>query len=192
MKESSIFYSPLATGANSPLTEGGGTTILNKHQLQITIERLSCQIIENYTDLSSVALIGLQPRGIFLADKIFKQLQKIKPGQDFHYGKLDITFYRDDIRKELHEPNQTDISFSIEDKNVILIDDVLFTGRTIRAALDAILSFGRPRKVELCVLINRRYSRQLPIQPDYCGKSIDSIISQKVKVEWDKEEVNLY
>jgi pyrimidine operon attenuation protein/uracil phosphoribosyltransferase len=182
----------LATGANSPLTEGNGTTILNKHQLQITIERLSCQIIENYIDLSSVALIGLQPRGIFLADKIFKQLQKIKPGQHFHYGKLDITFYRDDIRKELHEPNQTDISFSIEDKNVILIDDVLFTGRTIRAALDAILSFGRPRKVELCVLINRRYSRQLPIQPDYCGKSIDSIISQKVKVEWDKEEVNLY
>ena len=192
MKESSIFYSPLPTGANSPLTEGSGTTILNKHQLQITIERLSCQVIENYMDLSSVALIGLQPRGIFLADKIFKQLQKIKPEQHFNYGKLDITFYRDDIRKELHEPNQTDISFSIEDKNVILIDDVLFTGRTIRAALDAILSFGRPRKVELCVLINRRYSRQLPIQPDYCGKSIDSIISQKVKVEWNKEEVNLY
>ena len=192
MKGSSIFYSPLPTGANSPLTEGSGTTILNKHQLQITIERLSCQVIENYMDLSSVALIGLQPRGIFLADKIFKQLQKIKPEQHFNYGKLDITFYRDDIRKELHEPNQTDISFSIEEKNVILIDDVLFTGRTIRAALDAILSFGRPRKVELCVLINRRYSRQLPIQPDYCGKSIDSIITQKVKVEWNKEEVNLY
>ncbi|HEY5393450.1 MAG TPA: bifunctional pyr operon transcriptional regulator/uracil phosphoribosyltransferase PyrR, partial [Hanamia sp.] len=131
-------------------------------------------------------------RGIFLADKIYEQLKKIKPEHKFLYGKLDITFYRDDLRKELHAPNQTDISFSIEDKNVILIDDVLFTGRTIRAALDAILSFGRPRKVELCVLINRRYSRQLPIQPDYCGKSIDSIISQKVKVEWDKGEVNLY
>ena len=167
-------------------------TILNKHQLQITIERLACQVIENYVDLSSVVLIGLQPRGIFLADKIYKQLKKIKPEQNFFYGKLDITFYRDDIRKELREPNQTDITFSLEDKNVILIDDVLFTGRTIRAALDAILSYGRPKKVELCVLINRRYSRQLPIQPDYCGKSIDSIISQKVKVEWDKEEVNLY
>lgn len=167
-------------------------TILNKHQLQITIERLAYQIIENYADLSSVALIGLQPRGIFLADKIYNQLKKIKPEQDFLYGKLDITFYRDDIRKELHVPNQTDITFSIEDKNVILIDDVLFTGRTIRAALDALLSFGRPKKVELCVLINRVSSRQLPIQPDYCGKSIDSIITQKVKVEWDKEEVNLY
>jgi pyrimidine operon attenuation protein / uracil phosphoribosyltransferase len=167
-------------------------TILNKHQLQITIERLAYQIIENYADLSSVVLIGLQPRGIFLADKIYNQLKKIRPEHDFLYGKLDITFYRDDIRKELHVPNQTDITFSIEDKNVILIDDVLFTGRTIRAALDALLSFGRPKKVELCVLINRVSSRQLPIQPDYCGKSIDSIITQKVKVEWDKEEVNLY
>jgi len=167
-------------------------TILNKYQLQITIERLACQVIENYADLTSVVLIGLQPRGIFLADKIYEQFKKIRPGHEFLYGKLDITFYRDDIRKQLHAPNQTDITFSLEDKNVILIDDVLFTGRTIRAALDAILSYGRPKKVELCVLINRRYSRQLPIQPDYCGKSIDSIISQKVKVEWDKEEVNLY
>lgn len=167
-------------------------TILNKYQLQITIERLACQVIENYVDLSSVVLIGLQPRGIFLADKIYEHLKKINPGYELNYGKLDITFFRDDIRKQLFEPNQTDISFSLEDKNVILIDDVLFTGRTIRAALDAILSYGRPKKVELCVLVNRRYSRQLPIQPDYCGKSIDSIISQKVKVEWDKEEVNLY
>ncbi len=167
-------------------------TILSKYQLQITVERLACQVIENYADLSSVVLIGLQPRGIFLADKIYEHLKKIKPNHQFLYGKLDITFYRDDIRKELHTPNQTDISFSIEDKNVILIDDVLFTGRTIRAALDAILSYGRPRKTELCVLINRRYSRQLPIQPDYCGKSIDSIISQKVRVEWGKDEVNLY
>ena len=167
-------------------------TILDKYQLQITIERLAYQLVENYSDLSSVAIIGIQPRGIFLSDKIFEQLKKIAPDNKIDYGKMDITFYRDDIRKELHSPNQTNISFSIEDKNVILIDDVLYTGRTIRAALDALLAFGRPKKVELCVLINRRYSRQLPIQPDYCGKAIDSIISQKVKVEWDKEQVVLY
>ena len=167
-------------------------TLLNKQQLQITIERLTYQIIENYQDLSDVVIIGIQPRGIFLADRINGQLRKIIPEQPIRYGKLDITFYRDDVRKELHIANQTSIDFSLEGKNVILIDDVLFTGRTIRAALDAILSFGRPDKVELCILINRRYNRQLPIQPDYCGKSIDSIISQKVKVEWDKEEVNLY
>ena len=167
-------------------------TILDKSRLQITIERLAYQVIENYTDLSSVVLLGIQPRGVFLADKIYKQIVKMNLDVLPQYGKIDITFYRDDIRKELHEPNKTDIPFSIEEKNVILIDDVLYTGRTIRAALDALLSFGRPQKVELCVLINRRYSRQLPIQPDYCGKAIDSIISQKVKVEWDKEEVNLY
>lgn len=167
-------------------------TLLNKNQLQITIERLAYQIIENYQDLKDVVIIGIQPRGIFLADKINEQLRKIKPDQPIPYGKLDITFYRDDVRNELHIANQTSINFSLEKKNVILIDDVLFTGRTIRSALDAILSFGRPDKVELCILINRRYNRQLPIQPDYCGKSIDSIISQKVKVEWDKEEVNLY
>ena len=167
-------------------------TILDKYQLQITIERLAYQLIENYSDLSSVVIIGIQPRGIFLSDKIIAQLKKIIPGNTIEYGKMDITFYRDDIRKELHTPNQTNISFSIEDKNVVLIDDVLYTGRTIRAALDALLAFGRPKKVELCVLINRRYSRQLPIQPDYFGKAIDSLISQKVKVEWDKEEVVLY
>ena len=123
----------------------------------------------------------------------------IKAEENFlpiNYGKLDITFYRDDIRKEIHVPNQTDIKFSIEDKNVVLIDDVLYTGRTIRAALDALMDFGRPAKVELMVLIDRRYSRQLPIQPDYTGKSIDSIITQRVKVLWkekdEKDEVVIF
>ncbi|HNE93882.1 MAG TPA: bifunctional pyr operon transcriptional regulator/uracil phosphoribosyltransferase PyrR, partial [Chitinophagaceae bacterium] len=111
------------------------------------------------------------------------------------YGKLDITFYRDDVRNELHIANKTDINFSIENKRVVLIDDVLWTGRTIRAALDALIDFGRPAKVELCVLINRRFNRELPIQPDYTGKAIDTFISEKVKVAWkendEKEEVIL-
>ena len=128
-------------------------TILDKSRLQITIERLAYQVIENYTDLSSVVFLGIQPRGVFLADKIYNQISKMGLEVLPQYGKIDITFYRDDIRKELHEPNKTDIPFSIEEKNVILIDDVLYTGRTIRAALDALLSFGRPQKVELCVLI---------------------------------------
>lgn len=167
-------------------------TILDKYQLKLTIQRLSHQLLENHDDFKNTVLIGLQPRGVFLADKIVQHLSDINPGRKVQYGKLDITFYRDDIRKELHMPNHTNISFSIEDKKVILIDDVLYTGRTIRAALDALLDFGRPQKVELCVLIDRRFSRQLPIQPDYCGRSIDSIISQKVKVEWEREEVMLY
>ena len=141
---------------------------------------------------NDTVIIGLQPRGVFLSDRIMDEIRKEPAAKNINYGKLDITFYRDDIRKELHVANHTDIPFTIEGKRVILIDDVLYTGRTIRAALDALLDFGRPGKVELCVLIDRRFSRQLPIQPDYVGKAIDSIISQKVKVEWDKKEVILY
>ena len=166
--------------------------ILTEQQLGITIKRLAHQILENNSDLTNTVLIGLQPRGVFLSDKIVEEIKREMPAEKIHYGKLDITFYRDDIRKELHIANQTDIPFSIEGKRVVLIDDVLYTGRTIRAALDALLDFGRPEKVELCVLIDRRFSRQLPIQPDYTGKSIDSIVSQKVKVEWDRQEVVLY
>ena len=166
--------------------------ILKGQQLSITIKRLAHQILEDNNDLTSTVIVGLQPRGIYLSDQIVAEIKKELPGTKIHYGKLDITFYRDDIRKELHIANQTDIPFSLEGKKVVLIDDVLYTGRTIRAALDALLAFGRPEKVELCVLIDRRFSRQFPIQPDYVGKSIDSIISQKVKVEWIRQEVVLY
>lgn len=167
-------------------------SILSAEQLAITIKRLAQQILEDHIDLENTVLIGIQPRGVFLSDQIVAEIKKELSSEKIAYGRLDITFYRDDIRKELHIANQTDIPFSIEGKNVILIDDVLYTGRTARAALDALLDFGRPEKVELCVLIDRRFSRQFPIQPDYVGKSIDSIVSQKVKVEWNKKEVVLY
>ena len=163
-------------------------TVLNEQQLAITIKRLSHQVLENHADLRDTVLIGIQPRGIFVSDQVVRQLQILVPSTKIQYGKLDITFYRDDIRKELHLPNHTDIPFTIENKNVVLIDDVLYTGRTIRAALDALLDFGRPSKVELCILIDRRFSRQLPIQPDYVGKAIDSIVSQKVKVFWKQRD----
>lgn len=123
-----------------------------------------------------------------MSDSIVEELKKILPNEKVPYGILDITFYRDDVRKEIHVPNHTRIPFTIENKNVVLIDDVLHTGRTIRAALDALLDFGRPSKVELCALIDRRFSRQLPIQPDYVGKAIDSIISQRVKVYWKSRD----
>jgi pyrimidine operon attenuation protein / uracil phosphoribosyltransferase len=167
-------------------------TILNKQQLYLTIRRLAHQLLENQASLDDVVFIGLQPRGIKVSDKMMEQVQLLCPGEQLKYGKLDITFYRDDVRNELHIANQTEIDFSIEGKKVILIDDVLYTGRTIRAALDALQDFGRPSKVELCVLVDRRFNRELPIQPDYCGKAIDTITSQKVKVEWEREEVVLY
>jgi pyrimidine operon attenuation protein / uracil phosphoribosyltransferase len=165
----------------------GLKTILTEQQISLTIKRLAHQILENHLNLLDTVIIGLQPRGIYVSDKIVEELKENLQSQIVSYGKLDITFYRDDIRRELHVPNKTEINFSIENKNVILIDDVLYTGRTIRAALDALLDFGRPAKVELCVLIDRRFSRQLPIQPDYAGKVIDALITQKVKVQWKEK-----
>jgi pyrimidine operon attenuation protein/uracil phosphoribosyltransferase len=145
-------------------------------------------VLENHLNLENTVIIGMQPRGIYLSDMIVEELKKNLPPQNIKYGKLDITFYRDDIRQALHVPNKTDINFTIENKKVVLIDDVLYTGRTIRAALDALLDFGRPAKVELCVLIDRRFSRQLPIQPDYAGKVIDALISQKIIVQWKEKD----
>ena len=159
-------------------------SILTDKQIAITIKRLAHQIMENHTDVSNIAIIGLQPRGIYLSDRIYAEITSLLKNKKIGYGKLDITFYRDDVRASLHKANQTDIPFSIENKEVDLIDDVLYTGRTTRAALDALLDYGRPAKVELCVLIDRRFTRDFPIQADYVGKAIDSFESQKVLVRW--------
>lgn len=164
-------------------------TILDKQKFKVVIERLAHQLVENHDDFSESVIIGIQPRGILLANRLVSYLENIL-AKKIEYGKLDITFYRDDFGKEIHIPNQTNIDFSIEQKKVILIDDVLFTGRTIRSAMDAILDFGRPKKVELLTLIDRRFSRELPIQPDYVGLTIDSIFTQKVKVCWHENEEN--
>lgn len=165
--------------------------ILDSRQLHLVIERLACHLTENRKDLRDVVFIGIQPRGIKLSDRLISHIRQQWPDENVSYGLLDITFYRDDIRRELHQPNLTDIPFSLEGKNVILIDDVLYTGRTVRAALDALQDFGRPSRVELCVLIDRRFNRELPIQPDYCGRSVDSLMSQEVRVSWEKEYVEL-
>lgn len=159
-------------------------SILNKEHINITIKRLAQQIVENRTSLSEFILIGIQPRGIYLSDRIYKEIQLLEKDTEILYGKLDITFYRDDVRNSLHKANETDIPFSIENKTIVLIDDVLYTGRTIRAALDALLDFGRPAKVKLCVLIDRRFSREFPIQADYVGQAIDSFEDEKVLVRW--------
>lgn len=161
--------------------------ILNTYQLDLTIRRLAHQLIENHYPFTNTCFIGMQPRGLQVSDKIIGYIKELYPQVQLHYGKLDITFYRDDIRSGLHVPTITDIPFSIEGKKIVLIDDVLYTGRTIRAAMDALVDFGRPAKVELVVLVDRKFDRQLPIQPDYVGKSIDSIITQKVKVIWDQQ-----
>ncbi len=163
-------------------------SILTNQQLAITIRRLTHQVLENHVGLKDTVIIGIQPRGVSLSDRIIREIHHLGHAGQVQYGKLDITFYRDDIRKELHVPNKTDVPFTIENKNVVLVDDVLHTGRTTRAALDALLDFGRPSTVELCVLIDRRFSRQVPIQADFVGKTIDSLISQRVKVFWEEKD----
>ncbi len=164
-------------------------TLLDHKQLNITLQRLAHQLIENHLSFKDTAIIGIQPRGVFLSDRIAQLVKDITKQEHIDYGKLDITFYRDDLRtNEIHVPKSTDVEFSIEGRNVILIDDVLHTGRTIRSAMDALIDFGRPSSVELLVLVDRRFSRELPVQPDYVGHTVDTIITQKVKVYWKEQD----
>lgn len=158
--------------------------ILTPRQFSITINRLCHQLIEVHNDFSETVIIGLQPRGVLMARRIRETLHGILHRNDIPLGELDVTFYRDDFRRKDLVPNRTNIDFIIEDKNVVMIDDVLYTGRTIRAGLDAMMAFGRPRDVELLVLIDRRFSRNLPIQAKYVGRTVDTIVSEKVMVEW--------
>ena len=160
--------------------------LLNNKEVNIILHRLACQLIEKHTDFSNTVLIGLQPRGIYLAQRIKALLQQEYNLPKVQLGLLDITFYRDDFRRsdKVLQANSTEIDFLIEDKRVVFIDDVLYTGRSIRAALTAIQSFGRPSEIELLTLIDRRFSRHLPIQPDYRGRQVDAINDEKVLVNW--------
>ena len=165
-------------------------TIVEGTAFGLTLQRLCHQLIEDHGDLTDTALIGLQPRGVQFARRLKRELQQITGKADLTYGELDITFHRDDFRHRTvtATPSATQLDFSLDDRRVVLIDDVLYTGRSIRAGLDAMLSFGRPSTVQLMVLIDRRFSRELPIQPDYVGKWVDSIDGQRVIVEWKESD----
>lgn len=162
--------------------------ILSNPLLDITLNRLCQQLIENHGDFTDSVILGLQPRGIFLAERITKKLIQ-ETGIDIKLGYLDATFFRDDFRRRDTplKPNETKVPFVIEGKKVILIDDVLATGRMVRAAIDAMQAFGRPEKVELLCLINRRYERELPIEPDYTGMPVNTLDTQRVLVEWQEQ-----
>ena len=159
--------------------------ILNAKHLELTLKRLSHELIETHNDFSETVIIGLQPRGIHVVQRVKEQLENILD-KEITCGSLDITFYRDDFRRrdEPLEATNTQIDFLIENKNVVLIDDVLFSGRSVRAGLTAIQSYGRPKNIELLVLIDRRFSRHLPIQPNYKGRQVDAIDKEKVIVHW--------
>lgn len=160
--------------------------LLTSKEVDIILHRLACQLIEKHNDFSNTVLIGIQPRGKFLAERITSILKNDYNIPSIDLGFLDITFFRDDFRRNDKplEANKTQIDFLVENKNVVFIDDVLYTGRSIRAALTAIQSFGRPNEIELLVLVDRRFSRHLPIQPDYRGRQVDAFNDEKVKVQW--------
>ncbi len=164
--------------------------LLNSKEVNITLHRLACQLIENHNDFSETVLVGIQPRGKFLAVRLAQMLKEDYKIKNLQLGQLDITFFRDDFRRgdKPLEANTTEIDFIVEDKNVVFVDDVLYTGRSIRAALTAIQSFGRPKHIELLTLIDRRFSRHLPIQPNYRGRQVDAINKERVKVNWVENE----
>ena len=164
--------------------------LLNSKEVNIILNRLACQLIEKHLDFSDTVLIGIQPRGTFLAERLKELLKEEYDLPNVALGYLDITFFRDDFRRTNKplEANKTQIDFLVENKKVIFIDDVLYTGRSIRSALTAIQSFGRPSSVELLALIDRRFSRDLPIQPDYRGRQVDAINGEKVKVFWKEQD----
>ncbi len=164
--------------------------LLSSKEINIILHRLACQLLEHHLDFTETALIGIQPRGIFLAQRLSKILKEDYGVNKINLGLLDITFYRDDFRRgeKTLEASSTKMDFLVEGKKVVLIDDVLYTGRSIRAALTAIQSFGRPSEIELLTLIDRRFSRHLPIQPNYRGRQVDAINEEKVKVMWKEND----
>lgn len=164
--------------------------IYNEGRLSICLKRLAQTLVEKHFEFRETALVGLQPRGVYLSRRLLAILRETLPDSSLEYGELDATFFRDDFRNPIggkKTPNETKINFLVENKNVILIDDVLYTGRSVRAALDALLTFGRPARVELLVLVERKRKRELPIEPNYVGVSVETLDVETVVVEWKEK-----
>jgi len=169
-------------------------TLLHKADINRTLTRLAHEIIEKNPDLSQLAVVGIRTRGDVLGEKIKNLIQKIS-GEEITYGTLDVTFYRDDFRTNLGSPKigSSNILFELDNKHIILIDDVLYTGRTIRAAMEELFSYGRPASIQLGVLVDRGH-RQLPIKPDFIGKNYPTSSNEHVHVhveEVDGEDAGL-
>ena len=169
--------------------------LLNESQMSKILTRLSHEIFEDQKSLDTIAIIGIRTRGEIFAKKIVDNIKNIY-GKKVDFGILDVTFYRDDFSKNLGSPKvgPSDISFDVNNKNIILIDDVLYTGRTIRAAMDELFSFGRPSSIRLGVLVDRGH-RELPIKADFIGKNFPTSNNEHIHVLVDeidgKNEVNL-
>ncbi len=157
--------------------------IIDKQGLDRILTRIAHEILENNKGSQNLVLIGMRTRGEFLAKRIHKKI-KLIDNVDLPLGVLDVTLYRDDFRTRMKQPevSVSDITFDINEKDVILIDDVLYTGRTVRSALNALMDFGRPSSIQLSILVDRGH-RELPIRADYVGKNIPTSQNQEVKVK---------
>jgi pyrimidine operon attenuation protein/uracil phosphoribosyltransferase len=171
---------------------------LGNNVFKLIIERLCHQLIERHGLFEHSCIIGIQPRGTHLSERIASRLTQILGVDHIKHGKLDITFYRDDFRTRVKplKASKTEMDFLVENQRVVLVDDVLYTGRTVQAALTALNHYGRPKEVELLALVDRRFNRHLPIQSDYIGLTIDALDQAYVKVEWQenngKDQVRLF
>ncbi len=164
------------------------STLLNTKDISRAVSRISHEILERNSGAGNIALVGIRTRGVVMSRRLTEKIKEIER-VTVNHGVLDITLYRDDLAEGTQKPElkKTDISFALEDKHIILCDDVLFTGRTIRAAIDALMDFGRPSSVQLAVLIDRGH-RELPIRPDYVGKNIPTAKSKRVQVLFNEED----
>ncbi|MDD4202062.1 MAG: bifunctional pyr operon transcriptional regulator/uracil phosphoribosyltransferase PyrR [Candidatus Omnitrophica bacterium] len=156
--------------------------ILDKEQMKRALTRIAHEILEKNKDENLLCLVGIKYRGMYLANRLAKEIKTIT-GKDPQLGALDITLYRDDLTQVAEQPvvHATEIDFDINGKIVILVDDVLFTGRTVRCAIDELIDFGRPKNIQLAVLVDRGH-RELPIRPDFVGKNVPTALSEKVDV----------
>jgi pyrimidine operon attenuation protein / uracil phosphoribosyltransferase len=168
--------------------------ILEKNKIEWTIDRICHQLMEQFDDFSDVCLVGIQPRGTLFSDILYQRLGELTDVSKLKYGQLDITFFRDDFRRSERPliPYSNQLEFLVENQSVVLVDDVLYTGRTIQAALMALNQYGRPGRVELLVLVDRRFNRHLPIQPDIVGITVDALDRAHVKVDWESRQVFMY
>lgn len=172
--------------------------IIDATKFELIVKRLAHQLVEEFNDFEDTCIIGLQPRGVKLAEYLANILDSELDIKNVEIGKLDITFYRDDFRRREKplEASVTDIDFLVENKNVVLVDDVLYTGRTVQAGLTALNHYGRPKSVELLTLIDRRFNRHLPIESTFTGIRIDALDEEYVYVawkdDWTANEVTLF
>jgi len=169
-------------------TNGNGRLVMDAQAVERALTRVAHEVLERNKGTEGLALVGIRSRGVFIARRLQAKIREIE-GIELPTGIIDITLYRDDLSRSRQQPEVrgTHIAFAIEDKRVLLVDDVLFTGRTIRAALDALMDFGRPRSVQLVVLIDRGH-RELPIRADYVGKNLPTAVNESVQVRLQESD----